>query len=72
LTDEGATVAAAAQRVEYALSNKYYDGVRAEMLEASYLAASKYVDMARQAEQMRLTANERATLIICNRSKRKR
>jgi hypothetical protein len=42
------------------------------MLKASYLAISKDGDMANQAEQMGLTAQECAALIIRNRNKRKR
>ena len=49
---------------DYLLSSKYYEDVRAEMPKASYLATSKDVDMAKQAEQTGLTAQECATLII--------
>jgi hypothetical protein len=42
------------------------------MPKASYLAISKDVDMAKQAEAMGLTAPVCAALIIRNRSKRKR
>jgi hypothetical protein len=56
--------------VDYLLSSKYYEGVRAEMLKANYLATSKDVDMAKQAEQMGLTAQECATVIIRNRGNR--
>jgi hypothetical protein len=58
--------------MEYALSSKYYEGVRAEMLKASYLATPKDVDMAKQAEHMGLTPQKCATVIIRNRHKRKR
>ena len=59
--------------IDYVLSSKYYEDVRAEMLKASYLlAASKDVDMAKQVEPMGLTAQECAALIIRNRRKRKR
>jgi hypothetical protein len=42
------------------------------MMKTSYHAVSKNVDMAKQAEQMGLTAQECATLIIRNRNKRER
>ena len=42
------------------------------MMKGSYLAASKDVDMAKQAEPMGLTAQECASLIIRNRNKPKR
>jgi hypothetical protein len=42
------------------------------MLKANYSAITKDVDMAKQAEQMELTAQECATVIIRNRNKRKR
>jgi hypothetical protein len=58
--------------MDYVLSSKYYEDVRAEMMKVSYLAISKDVDMAKQAERMGLTAQECATVIIRNRSKRKR
>jgi hypothetical protein len=58
--------------MDYALSSKYYEGVRAEMLKASYLATPKDADMAKQAEQMGFTAQECATVIIRNRSKSNR
>jgi len=41
------------------------------MLNANYSATPKDVDMAKQAEQMGLTAQECATVIIRNRNKRK-
>ena len=47
---------------DYLLSSKYYEDVRAEMLKAT--SSSKDVDMAKQAEQTGLTAQECATLII--------
>ena len=56
---------------DYLLSSKYYEDVRAEMLKASYLAISKDADMSKQAEQMGLTAQECATVIIRNRHKKR-
>ena len=58
--------------IDYALSSKYYEDVRAEMMKTSYLASPKDADMAKQAEPMGLTAQECASLIIRNRNKRKR
>lgn len=57
--------------LDYYLSSKYYEEVRAEMMKINYLAISKDMDMAKQAEPMGLTAQECAALIIRNRSKRK-
>ena len=57
---------------DYLLSSKYYEDVRAEMLKASYLATSKDVDMAKQAEQTGLTRAGVRHLDYRNRGKRKR
>ena len=48
--------------VDYVIFSKYYEDVQAEMMKTSYHAVSKNVDMAKQAEQMGLTAQECATL----------
>jgi hypothetical protein len=58
--------------VDYVIFRKYYEDVRAEMMKTRYLAVSKDVDMAKQAEPMGLTPEECAALIIRNRHKRKR
>jgi hypothetical protein len=55
--------------MDYVLSSKYYDDVRAEMQKVSYLTAPKDVEVAKQAEQMGFTASECATVIIRNRRK---
>jgi hypothetical protein len=57
--------------LDYIAFSKYYEDVRAEMLKANYSAITKDVGMAKQAEQMGLTAQECATVIIRNRNKRK-
>ena len=57
---------------DYVAFGKYYEDVREEMQRTSYSATSKDVDMSKQAEQMGLTAQECAALIIRNRNKRKR
>jgi hypothetical protein len=41
--------------VDYVIFSKYYEDVRAEMMKTRYLAVSKDVDMAKQAEPMGLT-----------------
>jgi hypothetical protein len=56
---------------DYYLSSKYYEEVRVEMMKVNYLAISKDMDTAKQAEPMGLTARECAALIIRNRNKRK-
>lgn len=58
--------------LDYYLSSRYYEDVRSEMIKSNYLAISKDIDMAKQAEPMGLTAQECAALIIRNRDKRKR
>jgi hypothetical protein len=57
---------------DYVVFSKYYEDVRAEMMKTNYYATSNDVDMSKQAEQMGLTAQECATVIIRNRNKRKR
>lgn len=57
--------------LDYFLSSKYYEDVRAEMMNAHYYANPKDMDMAKQAEPMGLTAQECACLIIRNRNKPK-
>jgi hypothetical protein len=56
---------------DYAVFSKFLKDVGAEMEKASCLVTSKDVDMTKQAEQMGLTAQECAILIIRNRNKRK-
>jgi len=57
---------------DYAVFSKFVKDVGAEMDKVSYATTSKDVAMAKQAEQMGMTAQECATLIIRNRNKRKR
>ena len=57
---------------DYVVFSKFFKEVDAEMDKVSYLATSKDAAMAKQAEQMGLTAQECAALIIRNRNKRKR
>jgi hypothetical protein len=52
--------------------SKFFKDVGAEMDKVSYSTTSKDVDFAKQAEQMGMTAQECAALIIRNRNKRKR
>jgi hypothetical protein len=57
---------------DYVVFSQFLKDVGTEMGKVSYLITSKDVAMAKQAEQMGLTAQECATVIIRNRNKRKR
>jgi hypothetical protein len=57
---------------DYAIFSEFFKEVGTEMAKASYSTTSKDVAFAKQAEQMGLTAQECATVIIRNRNKRKR
>lgn len=58
--------------VHYVLYSAFLKEVSAEMDKVKYSTISKDVPMIKQAEQMGLTPQECATVIIRNRSKRKR
>jgi hypothetical protein len=57
---------------DYAVFSKFLKEVGADMDKVSYLITSKDVALIKQAEQMGLTAQECATVIIRNRNKRRR
>jgi hypothetical protein len=57
---------------DYVVFSPFMDDVRAEMRKIKYSTTSKDVALIKQAEQMGLTAQECATVIIRNRKKHKR